>query len=475
MLQIENNPKTNSSFSALNEEKVSKLNNLILESMRLFNTKYKEINDNLMELKLEFLNHINAVQSLLKGNDEDEICSNPDNLISDNIFKGNYSPPSYKKNVQQNQEKNLLNLQQDDKDTVNRFERNIERKKTYNQVLRQNYKLSSILFNRDRRDDISKKNVTFHPQHIFKENTPGRKIKKKNKENNDNKNINENNDNENKNINNNENNDENNNNKNNENKNINNENNNMNNNENNNMNNNENNNINKNENKNNLSNNNLINVNQNNLNEIELLSENLRNKENNNDNKKKKKRKITELDLNINKNEENSLTSEEEFSSINKENENHENNMNEIEELNKTIFPSKTSQSGINFITKKKEEKIYSDTSDLGKELCNLLYIILGFEEKFDGKKSLKDLFDFLFNSFNVKGIKDLFLKIIYNKVYINEDISEGLFITFNQLITLHLKEIKLLCQARNQPLSWIAINILEIEKYFKMLFNKDK
>ena len=37
-------------------------------------------------------------------------------------------------------------------------------------------------------------------------------------------------------------------------------------------------------------------------------------------------------------------------------------------ELHKSTFPSKTSQSGINFITKKKEELIYSDSSDLGKD-----------------------------------------------------------------------------------------------------------
>ena len=193
MLQIINNPKTIQSFSTLNAEKVSKLNNLILDSMTSFNTKYKEINDNLMELKLEFLNHINSVQSLLNGNDEEDISFNSDNL---SLEKENFSPSSFKKNIGKNEEKNCLILKNDDKDIEEKFERNLERKKTFNQILRKDYKLSSILFNRDRRDDITKKNVTFHPEQVFKENTPGRKIKKKNKENKENKenkNLNENN------------------------------------------------------------------------------------------------------------------------------------------------------------------------------------------------------------------------------------------------------------------------------------------
>ena len=70
---------------------------------------------------------------------------------------------------------------------------------------------------------------------------------------------------------------------------------------------------------------------------------------------------------------------------------------NNEEELNKTIFPSKTAQAGINFIIKRKEELIYNDTSDLGKHLCNLLYIILELKDKFDNSKELKDLFFFFF------------------------------------------------------------------------------
>ena len=140
-------------------------------------------------------------------------------------------------------------------------------------------------------------------------------------------------------------------------------------------------------------------------------------------------------------------------------------------ELSKSIFPTKTSQSGINFITKKKEELIYSDSSDLGKELCNLIYIILNIEDKYDNNKSLKNLFKFLFDEFKINSIKDLFLKILYPKIYIYNEIDKDMYNSFNKNIIKKLSEIKLICKTRNSPLCWIAMNILEFGKYFEKIF----
>ena len=140
-------------------------------------------------------------------------------------------------------------------------------------------------------------------------------------------------------------------------------------------------------------------------------------------------------------------------------------------ELSKSIFPTKTSQSGINFITKKKEELIYSDSSNLGKELCNLIYIILNIEDKYDNNKSLKNLFKFLFDEFKINSIKDLFLKILYPKIYIYNEIDKDMYNSFNKNMIKKLSEIKLICKTRNSPLCWIAMNILEFGKYFEKIF----
>ena len=458
----------NTLSTTLNAEKISKLNNLILESISTFNNKYKEINNGLMELKLEFLNHLNAVQSLLHNKDNEENIQK-----SQTPIQGNFQNTNLSSSLFENYEiKNIDdNLKFREKKNLGKFERIFERKKTYTYLPGKNFKLSSILFNKERRDDVGKKNVSFHPESVKekkvnkknenknnqdfenkdnkenqnkdildkddKENQKKENIDKDNKENQKNEKIDKDNkdnqkkekiDNEDKN----------------------------------------------NKSKDNNNNQEKENKNKDNK-EIEMLSENLRNE----NNQKTGKKKLSELDLNSNnsnkeKEEDESFSSEESFS-LKEEKNSDNNNKFKIDELNKTVFPSKTSQSGINFITKKKEELIYSDTSDLGKELCNLLYIILDLEDKFDSAKNLRDLFNYLFENFKVKGIKELFLKTIYNKVYIEEEISEGLFITFNQLIAQHLKEIKLLCQARNQPLCWIAMNILEFDRYFQMLFSKEK
>ena len=87
----------------------------------------------------------------------------------------------------------------------------------------------------------------------------------------------------------------------------------------------------------------------------------------------------------------------------------------------------------------------------------------------------MKDLFSFFFDYYNIKSIKDLFLKVIYPKVYINSDIDNEIFTNYNEIINKHLSEIKLISKTRNSPLSWIAINILEIDKYLEMIYKKHK
>ena len=78
------------------------------------------------------------------------------------------------------------------------------------------------------------------------------------------------------------------------------------------------------------------------------------------------------------------------------------------EELNKTIFHSQTTQAGINFIIKRKKELIYNNTSNLGKYLYNLLYI-LELQYKYDKNKKLKDLLFIFLNIIILKVLKICF------------------------------------------------------------------
>ena len=139
----------------------------------------------------------------------------------------------------------------------------------------------------------------------------------------------------------------------------------------------------------------------------------------------------------------------------------------------KTIFPSRTTQIGINFLTQEKEEEINNENTNEAKKICELIYILLDEESQFEEKNDVKTLFKYLLNTFKVNSIKDLFFKVIYEKVYINNSIDKGVYKIYNQLIIKDFKEFKLICRATNEPLSWLAMNILEISRYLQLVFNK--
>ena len=78
----------------------------------------------------------------------------------------------------------------------------------------------------------------------------------------------------------------------------------------------------------------------------------------------------------------------------------------------KTIFPSRTTQIGINFLTQEKEEEIYNENTNEAKKICELIYILLDEESQFEEKNDVKTLFKYLLNTFKVNSIKDLFFKL---------------------------------------------------------------
>ena len=139
----------------------------------------------------------------------------------------------------------------------------------------------------------------------------------------------------------------------------------------------------------------------------------------------------------------------------------------------KLIFPSHTSQIGINFLSKEKEEEIYNNNSNEAKTICESIYILLEEESQFEENNDVKTLFKFLFETFNVDCIKNLFFKVIYQKVYVSKNIDKGISNIFQRLLSKHIKEFKLICKAKNEPLSWLTMNILEIDKYFQLVYDK--
>ena len=85
---------------------------------------------------------------------------------------------------------------------------------------------------------------------------------------------------------------------------------------------------------------------------------------------------------------------------------------------------------------------------------------------------SLSDLFKYILDINNVNTIKELFFKVIYQKVYISDSVDKGIYKVFKKIVQQNLKELRLICKATNEPLSWLAMNILEINRYFQLTSN---
>ncbi len=180
-----------------------------------------------------------------------------------------------------------------------------------------------------------------------------------------------------------------------------------------------------------------------------------------------------ENDKSINFKEKNIINkSESENENSNSESEEDNNSINNIENQKNVIFPSQTTQIGINFLTKEKEEEIYNDNTEEAKKICELIYIILNAQNQFEGKNNVKDLFKYILDINNVNTIKELFFKVIYQKVYISNSVDKGIYKVFKKTVQQNLKELRLICNATNEPLSWLAMNILEINRYFQLSSN---
>ena len=164
--------------------------------------------------------------------------------------------------------------------------------------------------------------------------------------------------------------------------------------------------------------------------------------------------------------------SESENENSDSESESDNNSINNIENQKNEIFPSQTTQIGINFLTKEKEEEIYNDNTEEAKKICELIYIILNAYNQFEGKNNVKDLFKYILDINNVNTIKELFFKVIYQKVYISDSVDKGIYKVFKKTVQQNLKELRLICKATNEPLSWLAMNILEINRYFQLSSN---
>ena len=144
----------------------------------------------------------------------------------------------------------------------------------------------------------------------------------------------------------------------------------------------------------------------------------------------------------------------------------------EKELINKlTSYPSKTAQTGLNFLTNTREKDIINTDDSSSIELCKMIFACLG-EGNFDEYTTLKDAYENLFNKYNVKSIKKLFSDVIYKKIYYDILRDSPPSIDISNVIQCIDDNRDLitdsLANSTNKTFSYIAFSLEEIADYLK-------
>ena len=144
----------------------------------------------------------------------------------------------------------------------------------------------------------------------------------------------------------------------------------------------------------------------------------------------------------------------------------------EKELINKlTSYPSKTAQTGLNFLTNTREKDIINTNDSSSIELCKMIFACLG-EGNFDEYTTLKDAYENLFNKYNVKSIKKLFSDVIYKKIYYDILSDSPPSIDISNVIQCIDDNRDLitdsLANSTNKTFSYIAFSLEEIADYLK-------
>ena len=144
----------------------------------------------------------------------------------------------------------------------------------------------------------------------------------------------------------------------------------------------------------------------------------------------------------------------------------------EKELINKlTSYPSKTAQTGLNFLTNTREKDIINTDDASSIELCKMIFACLG-ERNFEEYTTLKDAYENLFNKYNVRSIKKLFSDVIYKKIYYDIVSDSPPSIDIANVIQCIDDNRDLitdsLANSTNKTFSYIAFSLEEIADYLK-------
>ena len=144
--------------------------------------------------------------------------------------------------------------------------------------------------------------------------------------------------------------------------------------------------------------------------------------------------------------------------------------------INKIIsYPSKTAKTGLNYLISEREKELMNDDNNINKTLIKMIYICL--DEEYSSN-NLKEGYEYLFNKYQVKSIKNLFLEVIYNKIFINSLNEKNT--NKNEKIIKQISENKALMSHSlmnniNKTFNYICFSLDEICEFLKNIKGLNK
>ena len=130
-------------------------------------------------------------------------------------------------------------------------------------------------------------------------------------------------------------------------------------------------------------------------------------------------------------------------------------------------YPSLTAQTCLQFLSNDKQNEIIN--SETNKMFTELIYVVLGDGVHFNKGKYNKELYKFLFEKYKVQSIRGLFMKVVYEKVYVKRKWSKEMCNKYLKLIKAMKGEIEKGIKDNRNGFGWVLLNLNEIGEYFNV------
>ena len=138
-------------------------------------------------------------------------------------------------------------------------------------------------------------------------------------------------------------------------------------------------------------------------------------------------------------------------------------------------YPSLTAQTCLQFLSNDKQSEIIN--SETNKMFTELIYVVLNDGLHFNKGKYNKELYKFVFDKYKVQSIRSLFMKVIYDKVYVKRKWNKDVCMKYLKLIKGMKGEMEKGIKENKNGFGCVLLNLSEIGEYFNVyeLMNNDK